>query len=72
MIDRIKYYLASAVHYLGDAAHKRFVAAVIVILANHRIGHTLNADMISNALDIIIGGLAGAWSKNTPKIEEVK
>jgi hypothetical protein len=50
------------VSYLGDAAHRRFVAMIVALGATHIMGEALDADRVSLALEIVIGGIGGAWT----------
>lgn len=68
MISDLRSHLAATLNYLGDAAHRRFVATIVALAATHLLGKALDADSIANALEIAIGGLGGAWSGTTPKI----
>lgn len=69
MIPTLKARLKAIIAYLGDAAHRRFVATLVALLATHLLGEALDADRVALFLEIAIGGLAGGWSATTPKIE---
>lgn len=69
MLNALKSRLTGVIAYLGDAAHRRFVATIVALAATHFLGKALDADSVSNALEIAIGGIGGAWSATTPKVE---
>lgn len=69
MFTHLRSHLAATLDYLGDATHRRFVATIVALAATHLLGKALDADSIANALEIAIGGLGGAWSSKTPKVE---
>ncbi|GAA0456821.1 MULTISPECIES: hypothetical protein [Sphingomonas] len=69
MITPLKSRLKAVVAYLGDAAHRRFVATLVALLATHLLGEALDADRVALIIEIAIGGLAGSWSATTPQIE---
>jgi len=63
-------HLKTIVAYLGDAAHRRFVATIVALVATHFLGKALDAESVSQTLEIAIGGLGAAWSSRTPAIDE--
>jgi hypothetical protein len=65
----MKNLLKSVIVYLGDHAHRRFVATIIALGATHLLGKALDADAVANMLEIIIGGFGGAWSSTNPAVE---
>ena len=69
LLSKPKALALSALQYLGDAAHRRFVATVVAIVAAHLLGKALDADQLALYLEIGIGGLSGAWSSRTPKLD---
>jgi hypothetical protein len=62
MIKSVTSKLKAFVNYLGDAHHRRFIAAGVAIIASHALGKAFDVDTVSVGLDILIGGLAGSWS----------
>jgi hypothetical protein len=71
MIDELKFYANAVLAYLGDAAHRRFVAMIFALLATHVLGKALDANDVAVTLEILIGGIGGAWSSTTPRIDEM-
>lgn len=69
LLSKAKGLALSGLAYLGDAAHRRFVATVAALVATHLLGKALDADQLALYLEIGIGGLSGAWSSRTPKLE---
>lgn len=68
-LSKIKAAPKAALAYLGDAAHRRFVATVVALAATHVVGTALDADQLALYLEIGIGGLGGAWSSRTPQLD---
>lgn len=60
--------LLTVFRYLSDAAHRRFIATLVALIATHLLGKALDADQLALYLEIGIGGLSGAWSSCTPKL----
>lgn len=69
MLINLKKMGLATLGYLGDAAHRRFAATIIVLAATHFVGKALAPDDVANALDLLVGGIGGAWSRNTPKLD---
>ena len=65
--QRLKALPAKLVNYLGDAAHRRFTAVAVALIATHFLGKELNADELGLGMEIVIGGIGGAWVKPEPK-----
>lgn len=65
--QRLKALPAKLVNYLGDAAHRRFAAVAVTLVATHFLGKELNADELALGMEIVIGGIGGAWVKPEPK-----
>lgn len=61
VLQRANKLIASLVRYLSNAAHRRFVAVIVAMAAAHLLGKTLNADDVANAIELVIGGVGGAW-----------
>lgn len=68
-MNELKKYATATLHYLGDAAHRRLVSVVVAMIATKLIGHAVAADEVANYLELIVGGIGGAWSSRTPRVE---
>ena len=69
LLSKAKGAALGALAYLGDAAHRRFVATIAALLATHMLGKAFDADQLALYLEIGIGGLSGAWSSRTPQLD---
>lgn len=69
MIPNLKSYSKHVLAYLGDAAHRRFIATIIAFAAAHFLGKALDETSVANALEVLIVGFGGAWSSTTPAVE---
>ncbi|MBV2150201.1 hypothetical protein KRZ98_18355 [Sphingobium sp. AS12] len=65
--QRLRALPAKLVNYLGDAAHRRFTAVAVALIATHFLGKELNAGELALGMEIVIGGIGGAWVKPAPK-----
>lgn len=70
MIANLKIYSKHVLAYLGDAAHRRFVATIVALVATHLVGKAVDAGSVTEGLEFLIGGLGGAWSSRTPDIDD--
>jgi hypothetical protein len=71
MMIELKRAAMCVIRYLGNAAHRRFVAMLLAMLATHLLGKALDEQAVAAWLEIAIGGLGGAWSRNTPALPDV-
>lgn len=62
MFLRLKALAQSLIVYLGDSAHRRFVSLIVAMAATHVIGKALDADGVALLIEIIVGGIGGAWT----------
>ena len=69
MIDTLILRSKLVIAYLGDAAHRRFAATLIALGLTYILGQTFSASDIAGVIEIVIGGLGGAWSSSTPDID---
>lgn len=70
MLGTLKSNAALVIGYLGDHAHRRFVATVAALVLTHILGKAFDAESISQGIEIVIGGIGGAWSSTTPKVAD--
>lgn len=63
MLQTIKLRARAIVDYLSVAAHRRFVATIVALATTHIVGRALDAESVAIGIEIVIGGLGGAWSK---------
>ncbi|MYL98399.1 hypothetical protein GR702_11555 [Novosphingobium sp. FGD1] len=70
MTSTLKSLSKSAITYLGDAAHRRFVAVIAALGTTHLLGWALDADQIALAIEIVIGGVGGAWTGARPEADQ--
>jgi hypothetical protein len=64
MFNKLKEAARKVAGYLSDAGHRRFVAMIVALGATHVMGKALDADSVASVLEIIIGGLGGAWASS--------
>jgi hypothetical protein len=57
--------------YLGDAAHRRFVAVMVAYGVTHFVGKEIASDDIVVGLELLVAGLGGMWSSRTPQLDDV-
>lgn len=69
MTSRLKSIPKAVARYLGDAAHRRFIALIIALTATHILGKATDTDSVANILEIVIGGLGAAWTSSAGKPE---
>jgi hypothetical protein len=61
--------MVAALMFLGDAAHRRAIAALIVAVALHFGGAAFDVEHIDTLIALMVP-VAAAWSKNTPKLPD--
>lgn len=71
MISTLKSGVFSALAWLGDSAHRRAFASIIVSAAAWGLGTVYEVEHVDLMVEVVAGMTLAAWSSRTPKLESV-